>query len=78
MGFIGQGQLTHPFWRHWDGTRWSVVHGPRVWRKTEVSLSDVAMLASDDVWAVGYAFDPSAGTGKTVVLHWDGTTWSVS
>jgi hypothetical protein len=36
-------------------------------------LHAVAVVAPDDVWAVGYYSDPAL----TLTMHWDGTAWAV-
>src|SRR5207249_8670863 len=41
---------------------------------TENQLDGVCALSSTDVWAVGNYADGS--TEKTLVLHWDGTSWT--
>ncbi len=39
-------------------------------------MSDVVALASNDVWAVGQAFEPSVPSGSEVfTVHWDGRAW---
>jgi hypothetical protein len=64
----------------WDGTAWTVVPSPnptpRLSGGGPVSneLRGIAAVAADDVWAVGQSFD--YGASKTLVLHWDGTTWT--
>lgn len=58
--------------RHWNGTRWTT--SPNHF---EGALFDVAMVASDDVWAVGsYSPDPSQPWTSIHIVHWDGTRWS--
>jgi hypothetical protein len=58
---------------HWDGTVWTIVPSPTV---GEAILYQVAGVAADDVWAVGYT--PCSGcSAQTLVLHWDGTVWSI-
>src|SRR3954454_23616981 len=47
------------------GLAWRMVPSPNV-----VQLRGVAALATNDVWAVG-------GYPTTLIVHWDGTTWSV-
>jgi hypothetical protein len=63
---------------HWDGTSWNIIPSPngpagdgRLWGVTAVS--------ANDVWAVGeYASPAGSNTyGKSLILHWDGTSWSV-
>lgn len=66
---------------HWNGTAWSVVRAPD--HPAEDVLSGVAVVSATDVWAVGTFVDRGAdGTafpvGKTEILHWNGTAWSVT
>jgi hypothetical protein len=59
---------------HWDGTTWQVITSPN-YPSADHYLYGVAALAANDVWAVG-RYEPDAGGTSTLVLHWDGTTWS--
>lgn len=56
---------------HWNGEEWSLVPPPDTGDE-DVSLTSVAVIASDDVWAVG-----TIGQGP-LALHWNGTEWSVA
>jgi hypothetical protein len=64
---------------HWDGTRWSRVTSPN---RGSVSngLSGVSAVSPTDAWAVGGAGSfPGPGPyvrTTTLILHWDGNTWS--
>src|SRR5579863_6557921 len=60
---------------HWDGTQWSVITSPNPGMFYN-SLSGVAALAPNDIWAVGSRGDVQGFT-KTLIEHWDGTRWSV-
>ncbi|MGW7054794.1 hypothetical protein [Streptomyces sp. NPDC054887] len=61
--------------QHWDGTRWATTRLP-------YRASDLAVVATDDVWAVG---SRSTGPGtelgygerysQPASMHWDGTSW---
>jgi hypothetical protein len=55
--------------QHWDGTNWAVVPSPSPGAQS--SLSAVAVVSADDVWAVGKS------DGGTLAEHWDGTAWNV-
>lgn len=46
---------------HYDGAQWTASESP-----TKAWLTSVSGSAPDDVWAVG----------ESVVLHWDGTSWT--
>lgn len=68
-------------WVHPSGEGWAVGYGGRMGHKTSLagpwsfdagsphagydSLSDLAVIADDDVWAVG----------RLSLAHWDGTSW---
>jgi hypothetical protein len=61
---------------HYDGRTWSVVPSPNPGTGHTI-LRAVAGSAANDVWAVGfYKPDPSS-TDRTLVLHWDGSSWKV-
>jgi hypothetical protein len=60
---------------HWDGSNWTVVASPNVTRRPNV-LTSVTAVSNSDVWAAGHA-STRRGTTKTLIEHYDGTTWSV-
>lgn len=61
---------------HWNGTSWSVVPSPNVTQAYD-ALSSVAVVSANDVWAVGsYANSVNSPT-RTLIEHWNGSTWSV-
>jgi hypothetical protein len=59
---------------HWNGTSWAQVASPSPGPKSEL-LEAVSPISASNVWAVGWYFT-SAGAGKTLVLHWNGTGWT--
>lgn len=59
---------------HWDGARWSIVASANLAGERSSLLSGVTAISSADVWAVGYAEDPSV---VPLTEHWNGTQWSV-
>src|SRR5260221_2130469 len=59
---------------HWNGTAWSVVRSPNATNGYNL-LNGVAVVAANDVWAVGQAANGS--TYSTLVEHWNGTAWSI-
>jgi hypothetical protein len=63
---------------HWDGTAWSVVPSPNVNAGTFVNqLLDIAADSASDIWAVGGYSDSTSASSFTLVLHWNGTAWSI-
>ena len=72
------GVRLQPLAMHWDGTRWSLVNVPAV-RHRDSRFTDVVAIASDDVWAVGLAFEPTVpSVSRPITEHWDGTTWRLA
>ncbi|MGH2653338.1 MAG: carboxypeptidase-like regulatory domain-containing protein [Actinomycetota bacterium] len=70
-----------PVMLHWDGTAWSPVPVPRLGTATDHNgLSGIAAVSSTDVWAVGpytlYGEGSNTEYG-TLILHWNGSTWSL-
>ncbi len=58
---------------HWDGTHWVSVPTAKVDPGCDAVLSDVAVIAADDVWAAGTL----SCDGSTALLeHWDGDRWT--
>src|SRR5206468_2970717 len=51
---------------HWDGSAWSTVPTPNA----NGALRSVAVVAANDVWAVGDASGP-------LIEHWNGSAWSI-
>ncbi len=60
---------------HWDGTAWTIASTPTP--EGIADLAAVVAVATDDVWAVGGFVDHTANAVRTLVEHWDGTSWSV-
>jgi hypothetical protein len=58
---------------HRDGGAWSRVPAPNpVATGGSVVLQAVSAASAADVWAVGENSD-----GKTVIVHWNGTAWTI-
>jgi hypothetical protein len=66
------------FAEHFDGTRWTEIPLPSSLHSVGMALWGVASVAPDDAWAVGGDdFEPTNAPPTPVVLHWDGSRWSV-
>ena len=62
---------------HWNGTTWT--HVPSPTPKGGGALFGVAAVSARNAWAVGCAGNCFQGFGnglRTLILHWNGTTWS--
>lgn len=63
--------------RHWNGTRWPEVASPNPGPKGN-TLTDVTDVSPADAWAVGYFGNSTCAFAATLILHWNGTAWSVT
>src|SRR5581483_688766 len=66
---------------HWDGTSWKAIPSPNPGSTPECKnnntgnvLNSVAAVSSNDVWAVGLAFNCHSLI-RPLIIHWDGTQW---
>ncbi len=71
---VGSYAGTKTLIEHWDGTSWTKVPSPSP--SADASLWGVTATSADDAWAVGsFAYGPDGYT-KTLIEHWDGTSWT--
>jgi hypothetical protein len=71
---VPEPSLSKTLTEHWNGSNWSVMKSPNT--GVADALSGVAMVASNDVWAVGNYFD-SQSVGYPLIEHWNGTRWNI-
>ena len=67
---------------HFDGTSWTAVPSPNVGPNSANQSNRLLGLtanSANDIWAFGSYF-PTDGSGHqmTLVLHWDGITWTIA
>jgi hypothetical protein len=65
---------------HFDGTSWSVVPSPNVGPNSDFQSNQLLGLTAnspDDIWAFGSFLSTDGMQTMTLVLHWDGTTWTI-
>ncbi len=67
----------HTLVEHWDGSSvgWTIVPSPNS-SALNSYFNGIAADAPDDVWAVG-GTDQSGPPYRSLVEHWDGTSWSI-
>jgi hypothetical protein len=63
-----------PLMLHWDGTSWTKVASPHPSSLTEPY--GVSAVSGSDAWAVGAYDHVATHTWKTLILHWNGTSWT--
>ena len=59
---------------HWKGTRWSKVTSSNP--SPTVVLNGVSATSATNAWAVGNYCGSSCSTDRTLIVHWNGTSWS--
>ena len=67
---------------HYDGTNWTVVPSPNVGPLNSFQsnrLFGLTANSADDIWAFGsYFASDGSGHQMTLLLHWDGTSWTIA
>ena len=64
--------------QRWDGKAWSLVPSPNRSKFGYNLLEGVACPSATSCFAVGQSSTDPIGTYRTLVEHWDGTTWSIA
>ena len=68
--------VSQPLIEHWDGTSWTII--PSAGERPGLNaLTAVAARTATDIWAVGYRQQVSPHRLRTLIEHWNGTTWHV-
>jgi hypothetical protein len=62
---------------HWNGNSWSIVASPNAGTARRNMLLGVTCSETASCWATGIYADP-IGYNTTLILHWDGTSWSLT
>src|SRR5262249_55390567 len=77
---LGQNQprVIQPVIEHWNGSAWKIVPSPTIsdpqsGSPAYATLTAIAALASNNVWAVG----ENSSTNGLLIEHWTGTKWVV-
>ena len=61
---------------HWNGHEWSIVLPPNT--PPNSTLSTIAALSGNNIWAAGSYSDKSGTLDRPLVLHYDGKGWSTA
>ena len=76
---VGQNRARRTLVLRWDGTRWRKIQSPNPGGRSTGSVSElnaVSAVSGSDAWAVGDYDNANNGAVKTLILHWDGGTWT--
>jgi len=76
VGYTGQPFSGKVLMLHWNGKSWSRVTRPGVLNGTSGQLSAITAVSAKDAWAVGYTGAAGSGKEHSLILHWNGATWS--
>lgn len=71
VGFAGTRTLTE----HWNGSSWRIVASPSTGQSD--ILEGVQALSASNVWAVGVSNSHNGAVSKTLIDHWNGTSWTI-
>ena len=63
------------FGEHWNGTKWTAATIPSPAGRNP-TIHSVVDLSRTDGWAVGFTTTPLNSTDRTLIEHWNGSTWS--
>jgi hypothetical protein len=66
------------FAEHWDGLSWTAASVPQAIVPLSTYLSAVTCTSPAQCWAVGATMDASGDPSATLVLSWDGSTWTTA
>ncbi len=71
------GTVGVPLVQHFDGEQWSIVEVALPANSNVVELNDIETISPNNVWAVGSYGNVSSAFTKTLIEHWDGSSWTI-
>jgi len=71
---VNTGSFQGTLIEHWDGSTWTVVTSPNPRNSSHNTLTGVAVINPNDIWAVGYTLTTNF---QTLTMHWNGSRWSI-
>ncbi len=75
VGYYQTATADLPLLESWNGTSWSLVSPSLPSGTTAAKLLDVACTSASSCWAAGFV-EVTGQPRRTLVLHWDGTSWT--
>jgi aldose sugar dehydrogenase len=73
---IASENTVRPLLIRWDTSGWRQVPGPDFGPDIDARLIGVEVLGENDVWAVGNLQPTPSGMEETLILHYNGTSWT--
>ena len=79
VGFreVPTGRRSRTLIEHWNGRHWRIQASPNM-TDGRNDLHAVTVISSHDAWAVGGWIPAETGDWRQLILHWDGTAWTIS
>ena len=74
VGASSDGVVSKTLIEHWNGSAWKTVPSPSPGSGFN-ELNGVRPVSASDAWAVGDDAGASGTHTKTLILHWNGSTW---
>jgi hypothetical protein len=62
----------------WNGTKWSLVRGPKFGRKYQANVFAMTSSSANDVWAIGNLVNLGTDEVSPLFERWNGTAWTVT
>jgi hypothetical protein len=76
VGYSNNGNAYQTLIERWDGTSWAIVPSANTSATHDNILYGMTCVSASNCWAVGY-YTTDSFYAQTLVLHWDGTAWSI-
>jgi hypothetical protein len=71
------GNTSQTLIERWNGAHWSVVQSPNVFGSIYNSLGGIVASNPRDLWSVGSSESAPGYASRTLIVHWNGTRWSI-
>lgn len=78
VGTFSDNELNLPLIEHWDGVSWSVTADVPRQVSDSNDLHAITAVSATDIWAVGEFDQGGASPQGQLLMHWNGTTWSLA
>jgi hypothetical protein len=78
VGYYTVGGVKKTLVEHWNGSNWNTVLSPNL-GTGDNALRDVSVVpgsSGNDIWAAGDFHNTPGGPGRTLTLHYDGSSWN--
>ena len=71
-------QIIQTLIEEWNGSSWNIVASPNNGTSDNYLTAITAVPGTNQLWAVGDAFNYDTSVDTTLTEHWNGTAWSIA